>query len=137
MLLWGAPPAVTPNAVSGWGQSSSGVSETVDHEMDGAIAGRPPRCDPNCGQRVGATSSGASETEDHEMDGAFAGCPTRCDPTCGQRVGAVSLEAVMQRTYWCRMSCASAGDGAGRQLLEYSFGEVPGVLRRLARIRRL
>ena len=38
----GRPPAVTPNAVSGWGAISSGVSETEDHEMDGAFAGCPP-----------------------------------------------------------------------------------------------
>ena len=42
MLLWGAPPAVTPSAVSWWGAISSGDSETEDHEMDGAFAGRPP-----------------------------------------------------------------------------------------------
>ena len=35
---------------------SPGLTETVDHEMDGACAGRPPRCDPQCGQRVGAVS---------------------------------------------------------------------------------
>ena len=35
---------------------SPGLTETKDHEMDGAGAGRPPRCDPQCGQRVGAES---------------------------------------------------------------------------------
>ena len=92
----GRPPAVTPNAVSGWGQFRLEFPRLRITRWMVLLLGAPPRCDPNCGQRVGAKSSGASENEDHEMDGAFAGRLPRCDPTCGQRAGAKLDESELQ-----------------------------------------
>ena len=65
VLLWVLRPhPVFSGVVAGTGiVLSPGLTETKDHEMDGAGAGRSPRCDPQCGQRVGAESF-VSELQD-------------------------------------------------------------------------
>ena len=54
----GPPPTSSfSGVVAGTGIGlSSGLTETVDHEMDGAFAGRRLRCETKCGQRVGEVS---------------------------------------------------------------------------------
>ena len=77
----GPPPTSSfSGVVAGTGIGlSSGLTETVDHEMDGAFVGSPPRCDPKCGQRVGEVSPDEGvvrcfeNTGDDEFSSAGAG----------------------------------------------------------------
>ena len=74
VLLWGAPPAVTPNAVSGWGQFCLEFPRLRITRWMVLLLGAPPRCDPTCGQREGAVSLALGEnTDEDELSSAGAG----------------------------------------------------------------